>query len=417
VAGSSSQSWRVALSCPQCGGPIDIEEASRLFACAYCRVRLFMDPGETPRYHFECETDGAEETFYAPYWRYRGLFFRLIGAQVQGSAVDANLLALPESLFPASLGLRPQTQTLKFVSPQTSGRFFKAGFGLTEATRRIQERLLRVSQALEGETPAAFVGETAGLIYAPFINRDGVLRDAILNRPTRGRTGAEDLDRLEVEAHQDWTPAFLPALCPSCGWDLNGDEQSRVLNCSNCGRLWKAADGKYQEVTALTLPGGAAEDRFLPFWRIQPQVDGLNLDSYADLARLANIPKVALAAWREEPFHFMIPAFHLPPRLFLRLGRQMTLHRPDEPPEPLSPGRTLHPVHLTLSQTVEGLKLNLAHLSAVKRDLAETLAGVRVQVKQAALVYVPFRASGADLVYAAGRIGIGRAALLRERNL
>jgi DNA-directed RNA polymerase subunit RPC12/RpoP len=417
VASSNTQPWRVALRCPQCGGPIDLEESSRLFACAYCRVRLFLDPGETPRYYLVAKGLPAEEPIYAPYWRYQGLFFFLAGSQVEGAAVDANLLALPEGLFLPSLGLRPQTQTLSFVSPKIPGRFLKPAFDFHEAAARLESRFLRVSQALQSTQPSAFVGETISLIYAPFLRRGRTLRDLLPSRPTEpGPIDIENLDRLESEAQRDWTPAFLPALCPKCGWDLEGDEKSRVLNCPTCGRLWQAARGRYQEVEAAALDGGADGDLYLPFWRIQPEVDGLPLRTYADLARLANLPRAELAAWQGEPFHFLVPAFLLPPRLFLRLTRQMTLYRPGESFEPIPPGRVLHPVSLPLSQAAESLALNLGHLSADKRDLAETLAGVRVRLGRAALLYVPFSPSGPDLVHAAGRIGVSRVALLRERN-
>ena len=60
---------------------------------------------------------------------------------------------------------------------------------------------------------------------------------------------------------------------------------------------------------------------YLPFWRMKPRVEGIHLVSYADLIRLANLPKVINRAFESAPLYFWSPAFKVSPALSLiRMG-------------------------------------------------------------------------------------------------
>ena len=69
---------------------------------------------------------------------------------------------------------------------------------------------------------------------------------------------------------------------------------------------------------------------YLPFWRIKAGVSGIDLDSYADLVKIANLPKAMQENWNDVPFYFWAPAFKIRPKVFLRLANNVTLAQPRE---------------------------------------------------------------------------------------
>ena len=66
----------------------------------------------------------------------------------------------------------------------------------------------------------------------------------------------------------------------------------------------------------------------LPFWRVTARISGLTIESWADLVRFANLPKVVRAEWRDERAVFWIPGFKAQPDQFLRMAQAATLARP-----------------------------------------------------------------------------------------
>ena len=97
-------------------------------------------------------------------------------------------------------------------------------------------------------------------------------------------------------------------------------------------------------------------------------VKGIELKSYADLARAANLPKMIRSEWEGQEVYFWIPAFRVHPSLFLRLSKQMTLFQPAEKTEAVLPNALLHPVTLSEESAAASLKIHLAHLLTKKRD-------------------------------------------------
>ena len=69
---------------------------------------------------------------------------------------------------------------------------------------------------------------------------------------------------------------------------------------------------------------------FLPFWRIQADVTSVRLKTYADLIKLANLPKVARPGWDKIPFYFWNPAFKVRPQSYLTIAANVTLNQPAE---------------------------------------------------------------------------------------
>ncbi|RME62869.1 MAG: hypothetical protein D6778_10460, partial [Nitrospirae bacterium] len=63
---------KVFLECPQCGGPVELEETDRLFRCSFCRVKLQITAPGPPRYWLKPRDEPFSELIFLPYWRFKG---------------------------------------------------------------------------------------------------------------------------------------------------------------------------------------------------------------------------------------------------------------------------------------------------------------------------------------------------------
>lgn len=417
----------IDCQCPQCGAPAVLDEADRLFVCAFCRVRSYLTFRGAPRYRLppvETGNDvrpGDEDSplIYVPYWRYRGVAYFAQGVSIGQRIVDASFPAVRGLGAPFSLGLRPQAMRLRFASaggadsPDTPDIFLKPDPELIQIFR--QAGLLRKAigaHALpEDAGEVAFSGDGASLIYAPFRMRDRQVQDAVLNVPvSQGYRMAERLEAVLADpARLDRVPPapqFIPTLCPACGWDMQGERASRVLTCANCASAWTPKGGSLTRVACAHLPdaGGASSDglQYLPFWFIRAEVPELELRTYADFVRTANLPLVARPGWADAPFVFAVPAFRIQPTLYLRLSRQFTSARPwpelseGLPASDGPSGGTLYPVTLTAGEVLGCLKMFLAECVAVKRTIFPRLAEMAVYHAEPVLTWLPFVRQGAD---------------------
>ena len=403
--------WRIEQGCPQCGAPATLDETDRLLACPFCRTRLYLVTEDHFHYYIPPAAKADGELFYIPYRRLRGSLFCVNASEVTHRFIDTNTLAVNFPGLPYSLGLRPQTLKLRFVAPSTQGRFIAPDLpadaeipGLGKAPHGV----------LRHEFIREFIGETASLIYAPFFLRGETLCDAVLGKPIC-ECQSDDRERLE----QSPQPAqmqvrFIPTLCPYCGWDMEGEKDSLVLICRNCNSAWECLKNGFQRVgfTVISPPaesGGIA--LYLPFWRMKPRIEGMELTSYADLIRAANLPKAIIPAFASEPLHFWSPAFKVNPFLYLRWARQMTVSRPADDTEENFPKTALHPVTLPLAEAAEGIIITLAQMSTDKRKLYPKLSGLRVTLEEFRLEYHPFILSGGELIHASIRFALDRTAL------
>jgi hypothetical protein len=55
---------------------------------------------------------------------------------------------------------------------------------------------------------------------------------------------------------------------------------------------------------------------YLPFWRIKADISGTELHTYADLVKIANLPKAVQKDWHHNEFHFWSLAFKVKPQFF-----------------------------------------------------------------------------------------------------
>jgi len=376
--------------CPQCGAPAVLEETERLFSCTYCRVRSYLGVRDFFRYRLPTHVPDGAPLFFIPYWRFKGMIFSAGVEGVSHHFLDVSLPAVAQPLFPPSLGLRSQALKLKCVSPEAQGHFVRPERSLDAVLEDALRRLnLLLPKPLRHQCR---VGETTSLIYAPFYAEDG-LYDGVLNTRLRSRL-PEGFDPFTLPGGRPrWRLRFLPCLCPDCGWDMIGDRDSLVVHCSNCDTAWKAAADGFQKIRAAHLPATKEEAVYLPFWRIRADVEGVQLNSYEDLVRTANLPRVIRKGWDALPFFFWTPAFKIRPGQYLSLSTRITVTAPPDALEPWIPKGRTFPVTLPAKAAAEGLMPCLIAFIKPQREFLERVEEVRILPKSYQLVYFPFRES------------------------
>lgn len=387
------------------------DEVETIFSCPYCRVRLFMLVAGTLRYCLPARSAPQEALVYVPYWRMRGLVFFGTMPQVEHRLLDSTILALKEMFFPFSAGLRPQAMRLRFAYAIPEARFLEHQIPFEEALKRMERGLVSVGAYPKTSVQyQSFVGEQVSLIYSPVYERQGSWFDAVLDRPLPKSTpGFVPMEA--VTSGEKWPVSFIPTLCPYCGWDMVGDKSSVILFCDNCEKAWQSSREGFVETQLLVMPSGESVDAFLPFWRLSVEAEGIQLRTFADLARISNIPKAPRDAWSQERAYLWIPSFRINPTLFLRLAKQFSLAELQAVPDASWKGTSIFPVRLNRRQAEESVKVVLGHLAAVKKHIYPHLAKLRITILDAELVLVPCQRQGEDLVQPELGISLSRSSL------
>ncbi|MFZ0614142.1 MAG: hypothetical protein WAM73_18010 [Desulfobacterales bacterium] len=403
--------------CPQCGAPAVLTETERLFTCEFCRVKSYLSAGSGFRYLLPGRAPPGRDLYYYPYWRFKGMLFSCVRDGVRHKFIDVSHQAAVSRHFPLSLGFRSQALKLRFVTPETEGRFLPVQLPLDEVMQTFTQSFsLPLPQPIFHQ---AHVGELVSLVYAPFYGADR-LYDAVLNEPF-GEGTPQDIDaRLAGAGPSDWHLRFLATLCPACGWDLEGSPETLVLTCPNCDSAWKPAAGRLERLDFGHLPpppGSRESILYLPFWRTRPAITGLVLDTFADLVAVANLPIVPRPDRRERPFHFWSPAFKIRPQTYLPLATRMTLAQPQDEPAAGLPGGDLHPVTLPSADAADSLKITLAAFVKPRKTVYPRLATITVAPQSCRLVYVPFVRNHHDLTQPSLKISVPANQLALAGNL
>jgi hypothetical protein len=364
-----------------------MEETDRLFACGFCRVKSYLEASDAFRYMLPSKAPQSKELLYFPYWRFKGMLFSCAGNGVGHKFVDVSHQAIASPVFPVSLGLRSQALKLKFITPDTEGRFVKPTQPLTRIEENFDERFGRTLP--KPVLHYAHVGETISLIYAPFYI-ENQLYDGVLNRPVAAAAVPDfDLDQLTFE-NPHWRIHFMATLCPNCGWDLDGDRDALVLFCKNCTSAWYPVGKRLKQIPFGTQPIDDSDAIYLPFWRIRSKIKGLALNTYADLIKVANIPRVVQSGWENVGFRFWVPAFKVRPKIFMQLSKHMTLAQRQTEIVGELPQNRYYRINLPVTEANQSLKANLASFFRPKNKLMEILPLVRITAQSFTLVYVPF---------------------------
>jgi len=409
-----SSSLIIEHQCPQCGAPATLEETDRLFQCEFCRVKSFL-LSKVFRYVLPHSTPEDKELVYFPYWRFKGILFSCIPGGIKYKIVDISQQAIQSPYFPVSVGLRSQTLKLRFLSPETKGLFLKPSLSYKEVIPIIEDRF---STTLPKPIfDQSFIGETLSILYSPFYLESKVY-DAVLNRPVSSDLPGDFNVSTIPGGRPDWNIQFIAAQCPDCGWDLEGDRDSIALGCKNCNSFWQSGKGRFIKLKFGHMrKEGGGPIYYLPFWRIKADTDGIELNSYANLVRIANLPRVIQEGWNNKDFLFWSPAFKVRPQSFLGLSRNLTLSQPQEKLVPELPSGRLYPVTLPIMEAVEGLKMNLASFVKPRGKLFPRLPDIHITPKRFTLVYIPLNEKGTELSQPAYRLRINKNILSFARNL
>ncbi|MHB8772417.1 MAG: hypothetical protein ACYC7J_15590 [Syntrophales bacterium] len=385
-----------------------LDETDRLLACPFCRTRLYLVTEGPFRYYIPPQAaDSGGQLLYVPYWRLRGSSFSVTASEVSHRFVDMNVPAVDLAALPASLGFRPQVLKLRYVSPATEGRFIVPDV----AAGRI---VPGPNAAAPGVFTQEFIGETLSLIHAPLFLRNDTLFDGVLGKPVAELAPATRERLLNTPPAERVPVRFIPTLCPGCGWDMEGERDSLVLLCRNCDTAWACPADSFTSLDFFVLappPEAKAIAAYLPFWRMKPRVEGMEVETYADLIRLANLPKAITPAHAATPLRFWSPAFKVNPALYTRWAGRMTLLQPGGDESDRLPAAPLYPVTLPLREAGEGIAITLARMVAGKQRHTPKLAGLRVRMEEARLEYHPFLTKGNELIHASLEIALDRTAL------
>ncbi len=329
-----------------------------------------------------------------PYWRFKGCLFSSTPKGIRHRIVDVSSMALNSKDFPISLGLRTQALRLKFFSPEVKGRCLRA-------TTPFKNVLASAGKRFSLNLPKplflnSFIGETISMIYAPFYLSGGYVIDAVLNRKTSG-FGCRDT---HLEGLQDidpgWRIRFIPALCPACGWDIEGHRNSLAFACSNCNSMWIQSRDRFSPLEFASIPAGHKDAVYLPFYRIYSEVSGLDLESSADLIKIANLPRVVRDSCKERKFYFWTPAFKIRPGELLGFSTRLTLSQPKEQWHETLPPAGSHPVTLPVSEAAGLTRIVLADFIRPV-SLLKNIQQIQIRPKHYLLVYLPFQARGREL--------------------
>jgi hypothetical protein len=434
---------QIEHQCPQCGGAVTLEETDRLLLCSFCKAKLYIQTKDFFRYYFPPAPDINEEIIFIPYWRFRGMHFACRTSGIKISLMDKTLPAVTGNMLPPTLGLRPQSLKLKFAQTMEGSIFLAPTLPFDETFVETKNRLsyefvtikdtkilningeLSLSDVPEVRTELKedrlyhefFVAETLSIIYTPTFVRNNKLYDAILMRSLSETTDPQSL--ASGARNVDLPLTFLPTLCPNCGWNLITERDNCILPCNHCQMAWEASQGELRPIPYMIAGKDNRQQKttLLPFWRIRAAITGIDLKSYGDLMRLANLPKMFKSEWNEQDLSFWIPAFKISPSLFLRTARLMTMANPSKELTSEFGNSAIYPASIPLTEALDSLKGVITDIAARKQDILPRLEEMTITPKDTLLVFIPFFDENYELVEPEIRCGIMKNALRWGKNL
>jgi hypothetical protein len=400
---------------------VTLEETDRLLECAFCRVKLYITSKETFHYWMQPKrTD--RELILIPYWRFKGMTFSCKAQKTEERIVDTTLIAADIKGMPVSLGVRPQAVPLRYVTLDVNRYFFvsykpfKSVFSTMETKFQRIEKLKVKPSLSAGNTVfhRAFIGETMSVIYLPTYINNNFFYDAVTDKPIVPLNRETQLDFTKAK---DWGLRFLATLCPYCGWDLKGEKDSLVLFCRNCNSAWEASLSGLKKIEFSVVPQEGGASIFLPFWKIKANVSSVQLNSYADLVRFANLPKVIKSEWENQEIAFWVPAFKIQPRHFLRASKSATLAQLKTQKELALPKGYIFTVNLPESEAIEAVKISIFDLAVPKKEILPIIDSIEVKPLSVEIVLVPFQETSHGYIQQTLHLSFGRGLLWYGRNI
>lgn len=384
--------WQVEHQCTQCGADVLLDEEQRFFKCPFCRVNLYISPGGFFRYYL-APGPGPGTPVFVPYWRFKGMAFSFGNAEVACRIVDVSRNATRFAFLPQSLGVRSQTQKLRFLSAAVPGSYLEHDAALEDALA-LEEKFVQAGMVRPKMT---YIGESMSMIYFPVYCRDLAVYDGLAGERIAPMPDAAGMGFAGRPQADEGRISFIPCLCPDCGQDMEGGPHSAVLTCGNCSSAWAAAGGALEKVPCSFVPARGDSLEYLPFWRIEAKADGV-LETRADAVRLLNLPAAVRPQWEREPFTSFVPAFKINPEWFLKIAKVMSFYSgPFHLEDGVPKGRSFAAT-LPLGEALESLPMVLAYSAADRKGFAGHFPGLKFVPGAARLVWQPFIASGMELV-------------------
>lgn len=382
----STYNFQIDTQCPQCGAPVVLDETECIIQCRFCRTRNIIHTLPYPCYYMEVspEKTAGSEVYYVPYWRFKGLEFSLGEKKPDFRVVDHSYIAVEISGLPVSLGLRSQTQKLKFIRKDIAGSFFAPAISREDIFKKMGA----------GDDKKVHIGEILSLIFMPFFLDEDTLYDGLTGKTMT----LNPLDLIADKQSPAYHLKFTPSICPNCGWDLKGETDSLVLHCSNCMSSWLIHNKKLNKLKAMFYDLKPDTDMLVPFWRLEIEFKTLDCSTHAHLIKIANIPKVITKANENQTLYFYIPAFKLNPKLFLRIGRQTTLVQIEPTEIKKMPNIRFHPVNLPIEEGFQAVLPILMDLCNNKKEIWNLLAKEKLKLKRFSLTYFSFRICGSECI-------------------
>jgi len=390
-----------------------------ILACSYCRTGLYLATSGPLRYRLPPAPERVTATplVYLPFWRVRGLRYRVLEAapHVRGSLLDATVPALSALPAGASLGIRPQVAPLSLDTGSD---------GVAHPDRSVAEAIEAAETSVEGlhaEPPlfTRLVGETASLILAPYAlehrSGDWRLREALKDGVSHPVTTAE-AEAIRGALSRDEAAervTFVPLRCPECGHDLPAAPGSVALLCGQCAKAWWVRGGRLAPVPYAACRARTPGARYLPFWELSFEGQALPASNRAEFRRWVISYQPAPVGWERQPCQVLVPAFKVQPRSFVRLARVFSLAPLDVPETPQLFGEPFasEPVRLPLDEAAQALPVVLAEFWSRRSGSLADIPGLGLRVNRARLVYLPFHAKGSEWVEEATGAAVQAAAL------
>ena len=442
---------RIEDQCPQCGAALVLQETDHLLTCRFCGVKSVIRSRGPFRYCLPpARGSGAgERLLHVPYLRFKGTIFLINEAGIGHKVVDTTRIGTGLAELPPSLGVRPQAMPVRRLAPRTPGRFLpltiKASAILEKVIRlsplRIEKRKI-IRRLIPGsgsgdealfsydsrmETTEysshdrflhrAFIGETISLLYLPLEVQNDRVVDAVTGQPLVPFEPINVLAGQAVRFRSSWQTRFEATLCPRCGWSLEGEGDARVMTCSNCNSAWSLGKEGFTEVQWRMVSGNASTRVYLPFWRITGTIPEVGIASFADFIRRTNQPMLVRPQWQDLPMRFLVPAFKLQPKTFLRVGRQATISQWHLLASNGRVQQHLHPVTLPASEARQAIKVILAACTASRQKIFPFLPQMHLRPGAVELLYLPFADKGHDWYQPESGITVGKNVLRFGRRL
>jgi hypothetical protein len=342
------------------------------------------------------EESEREYLVYAPYIRLKSNFYQVSESGIAYRVIDTTQLGYIMPGLPPTLGMRPQAMKIGRLTPDIAGRFLR----LSIKTKVILEKAIQLSRLScpRGETVLhrAFLGDTISIIYLPIMRDETHLLDGVTDDPLIKLEQVASYPLNGTAFNPRWQVHFLPALCPRCGWNLDGEGDCLVPTCSNCDTAWEISDRGLQRMEWQIQPGGGQTDMYLPFWMVKVQIPELKIFSFADFIRRTNQPIIPKPEWQERVMSFLIPAFKLRPKIFLRIVRQVTMSQWRLQLDEGHAAPNLYPVNLPRTEARQAIKVSLAASAANQKDVLPYLPATRIKHTASSLVYLSFIDKGHD---------------------